>query len=406
MKILQINNFHYRKGGSEAVYFNTAGLLQNKGHSVVFFSCSNKENENCSNKDHFIKSLSEVSRLKGIFRYFYNKEAKRNLEELVKREKPDIAHVHLFWGGISPSIFSVLRKYNIPLVHTAHDYRMVCPAYTFTDINGNVCEKCNGKYFYKCAVKRCSKGNILESIVMAGEMYFRNLFFNPVRNLSGVLFVSNFSKQKHLQFAKDFRNIPLTVLHNFAFETGRSTPQNNANSYFLYYGRLSSEKGLKTLVKTFSKLPDLYLKIVGAGTEKAFISDYIKSNNINNIELSGYKKGNELKELISGASFVIVPSEWYENNPMTIIEAYSHGKPVIGSSIGGIPEIIDEGKTGFLFEAKNSDSLKEKLKLARSLSEQEYQIMSENALQFADKNFNPETYYNRLIKFYQEVINQ
>ena len=118
------------------------------------------------------------------------------------------------------------------------------------------------------------------------------------------------------------------------------------------------------------------------------------------------KKGNELNELISGASFVLVPSEWYENNPMTIIEAYSHGIPVIGSSIGGIPEIIEEGKTGFLFKPKDTDSLTQKLKLARSLSEQEYQIMSENALQFADKNFNPEIYYNRLIKFYQEVINQ
>jgi glycosyltransferase involved in cell wall biosynthesis len=163
---------------------------------------------------------------------------------------------------------------------------------------------------------------------------------------------------------------------------------------------------LKTLIETFCSLPDLHLKIAGAGNEKAFISDYIKNNNIRNIELSGYKKGNELNEIISGASFIIVPSEWYENNPMTIIEAYAHGIPVIGSSIGGIPEIIDEGKTGFLFEPKDTDSLTQKLKLARSLSEQEYQIMSENALQFADVHFNPEIYYDRLIEFYQEVINQ
>jgi glycosyltransferase involved in cell wall biosynthesis len=163
---------------------------------------------------------------------------------------------------------------------------------------------------------------------------------------------------------------------------------------------------LKTLVETFSKLPDLNLKIVGAGNEKAFILDYIKTNSIRNIELSGYKKGDELKEIISGASFVIVPSECYENNPMTIIEAYTHGIPVIGSSIGGIPEIIDEGKTGFLFEPKDTDSLTQKLKLARSLSKREYQNMSENALLFADKNFNPEIYYNRLIEFYQEVGNK
>ena len=121
MKILLINNFHYRKGGSETVYFNTAEILQKRGHEVIFFSRENKE-------------------------------ARHNIEKLILQEKPDIAHVHLFWGGISPSIFGILRKYKIPLVHTAHDYRMVCPAYVFNS-NGRICEECQGVHFYKCALK-------------------------------------------------------------------------------------------------------------------------------------------------------------------------------------------------------------------------------------------------------------
>ncbi|RJR10592.1 hypothetical protein C4588_03060 [Candidatus Parcubacteria bacterium] len=179
MKILQINNFHFRRGGSEAVYFNTAELLRRKGHEVIFFSSQNAENVPCAQSKYFVSNINDIPRWKGLQNYFYNREAKVKLRKLIADEKPDIAHVHLFWGNISPSIFSVLKKHNIPLIHTAHDYRIVCPAYTFTDINGNVCEKCKGKHFFYCAVRRCSKGKFLESLIMASEMYFRNAFFPP-----------------------------------------------------------------------------------------------------------------------------------------------------------------------------------------------------------------------------------
>ena len=131
MKVLLINNFHYRKGGSEAVYFNTADILLKHGHEVIFFSTTDQRNIDCGPKEYFVRQNKDVSAIRGALNYFYNTEAKRNLAKLIEREKPDIAHVHLFWGGISPSIFGVLKRYGIPLVHTVHDYRMVCPAYAF-----------------------------------------------------------------------------------------------------------------------------------------------------------------------------------------------------------------------------------------------------------------------------------
>jgi glycosyltransferase involved in cell wall biosynthesis len=404
MKIIQINNFHYRKGGSEAVYFNTAELLKKNGHEVIFFSSNHDENLPCEQSKYFVSDINAIPRWKGLQNYFYNREAKDKLEKLIKAEKPDLAHAHLFWGNISPSIFSVLRKHGIPLIHTAHDYRMVCPAYTFTDTSGNVCETCRGKHFFWCAVKRCSKGNPLESLIMAAEMYYRNAFFSPVKNLDGVIYVSNFAKQKHLQYKTGFSRVPDLVLYNFAAKSNRISLAQNKRKHFLYFGRLSREKGLNTLIEAFRQMPDLPLIVAGTGPEEKNLLDYVRINKIKNIEFVGFKTGDLLKQLVSEASFVIVPSECYENNPMTVIEAYSMGVPVIGANIGGIPEILPDGKTGFVFAPKDVLDLKNVVKRANELYALEYKAMSNNALQFAEDNLDERLYYKKLIDYYEKII--
>ncbi len=404
MKILQINNFHYRKGGSEAVYFNTAELLKKNGHEVIFFSSNNAENIFCEEGKYFVSNINDIPRWKGVQNYFYNREAKAKLEALILAEKPDIAHAHLFWGNISPSIFSILKNHNIPLLHTAHDYRMVCPAYTFTDIQGSVCEKCRGQHFYWCAAKRCSKGSALESFVMAAEMYFRNAFSPPVKNLDGVIYVSNFSKQKHLQYNRAFSNVPDIVLYNFVVRSNRRYLAQSERKYFLYFGRLSHEKGLHTLIEAFRQMPEASLKIVGTGPEEKELIDYVRMNTIENIEFKGFKTGDALKQLVAEAAFVIVPSVCYENNPMTIIEAYSMGVPVIGAQIGGIPEILPDGKTGFLFAPKDVEGLKYAVSRASRLNAAEYKAMRDNALQFAADHFDEHLYYQKLIDFYGKIL--
>ena len=290
------------------------------------------------------------------------------------------------------------------MIHTAHDYRMVCPAYTFTDIQGSVCEKCRGQHFYWCAAKRCSKGSALESFVMTAEIYFRNSFYSPVNNLDGVIYVSNFSKQKHLQYNTNFSEVPSLVLYNFVAQSNRHYLAQNERRYFLYFGRLSHEKGLHTLIEAFRQMPDLPLKIVGTGPEEKDLIDYVCVNKIANIEFMGFKTGDTLKKLVAEAAFVLVPSEWYENNPMTIIEAYSMGVPVIGAKIGGIPEILPDGKTGFLFAPKDAADLKNVVTRASQLNASDYKAMRDNALQFADDNFGERLYYQKLIDFYEKII--
>ena len=177
--------------------------------------------------------------------------------------------------------------------------------------------------------------------------------------------------------------------------------------YYLFFGRLSYEKGIKTLIEAFTALNGPKLKIVGTGPEEEMLKAYVAEHHSEDkIEFVGYRSGDELKELIRDASFVIVPSECYENNPMTIIEAYSAGVPVIGAHIGGIPEIIDENHTGLLFPSGDVQGLKEAITKAESLSEEEYAEMSGAARKFAAENFSEEQSYKRIITLYQEIIKQ
>ena len=238
---------------------------------------------------------------------------------------------------------------------------------------------------------------------MAAEMYERNIFFNPTKKIDGFIFVSEFSRAKHIEYAPAFADVASTVIYNTAEHPADEFVNHHKRSYFLYFGRLSSEKGIETLIDVFKELPDTRLAIVGTGDEELKLRGLAAG--FNNIEFKGYKHGDELKRIIADASFIIIPSEWYENNPMTVIEGYMQGIPVIGSATGGIPEIIEEGKTGYTFTCRDRNDLIAKIKKASCLSDTEYTEMSLSAKRFAENNFNEDAYYNKLMSFYKQIIN-
>ena len=397
MKILLINNCFWRRGGSETVFFGTADLLREMGHEVVFFSMEDAQNITDEKPAYIVGRGGRLSQMKA---YFNNGKAARMIEEIIRKEKPDIAHAHLLWGGIGPSIFAVLHKHGIPIVHTVHDYRMVCPAYTFRNGHGEVCERCKGGHYMECVKGRCAKGSLVQSVLMATEMYYRNKKWHPAKELDGIIYVSKFAKDKHEELDPLFARTMNTVLYNFT-KVGEDFPSvEKDGGYYLYYGRLSHEKGIATLVDAFSEHPELKLKVVGTGPKE----DELRQKNYPNVEFLGYKTGEELYNFVRNARFVCVPSEWYENNPMTIVEAYSMGVPVIGARIGGIPEIVDEGKTGFLFESGNVESLEKAVVQSLAVGAEEYGAMKKNALAFAKDHFDSEKYKERLISFYSQVI--
>lgn len=408
MKILEINVFYYRFGGSESVMFNTTDILREEGHEVIHFSLKWDKNIS-SNQGLYFPESKETRKgtfksLRNLTNYFYHREAAQKLDLLLANEKPDIAQIHLFWGQITPSVLPVLRKHNVSIVFTIHEYRMVCPNYTFRNGKGQICEKCQGNKFWKCITNKCCQNSYLLSSIMAAEMYFRNRFFFPPKYIDGIIYVSKFAKKKHEEYLPETITKENIVLYNLSDKIYSSANTPSGDHYFLYFGRLSYEKGIRTLINVMVLHPEWKLKIVGAGAEEAELKRIAVNNNSKNIEFLGFKEGQDLMNLIRNAYFIIVPSEWYENNPMTIIEGYSASTPVIGADIGGIPEIIEDNKTGFLFESGNEVALAAVMKKANELGETDYISMRREALRFANDHFNRKQYYPRLVDFFNKII--
>ena len=244
------------------------------------------------------------------------------------------------------------------------------------------------------------------SAVMAAEQYFRNCFFNPANYIDGFIYVSNFARSIQEKYMPPLKNKPNITLYNFSTSIVDTPKKVENDKYFLFFGRLSYEKGVFTLLEAFKGLPQCKLKIVGTGPLEKELKQFKDKYQLNNIEFLGYKRGKELEDLVSNAYFVIVPSEWYENNPMTIIEAYSVGTPVIGAQIGGIPEIIINAQTGFQFTSGNANELKTYIEKANNISIKEYSEFSKQAIEFAKQNMSKENYYPRLIQFYQDFTSK
>jgi glycosyltransferase involved in cell wall biosynthesis len=408
MKILLINNFHYFRGGSERVYFNTADVLKKNGHEVAFFSMKDENTISCEQAQYFgerkiCAASSTFNKIFYFWDYFYNNRAAKNLDSLLLHIKPNIAHVHLIWGGLTASILSILRKHSIPIVHTVHDYRLICPAYLYLDGKGKICESCKINKYFMCWLKKCGKNSFIQSMLMCLEMYFRNIVVKPSKMIDAFIFPSDFVKRKHFEYFPDLKKKNCVVLPNMTIF--RNEVLIEKEGYILYYGRLSPEKGIPTLLKTMRNISDVKLIVIGEGEQENELKEYAINNKMENVLFTGFKYGEELNEFVRKAKFVIVPSEWYENNPMTIIESYSLGTPVIGSDIGGIPEIVKDKETGYLFEPHNAEDLYQKIQMGLSLPKDEYMKLCHNAHEFARSHFSEGSYYNKLVKCYASVIN-
>lgn len=410
MNILLINNCHYRRGGADVVYLNTGMLLENNGHNVAYFSTISKQNLPTEYSGYFVEDIDalKLNFIKQLLKMpvkLYSTEAKKNLTRLLKSFRPDIVHIHLYKGGLTASILPVLKNFKIPVVLTLHDYSLLCPRNILVDGDGNLCERCVNGSTLNCIIHRCNRKNIFFSIVNYIEFKINNSFFRPEKYFDRIICVCKFNLTKHL--SKTNIRHKLVHLYNFSYGLKQINPLNEKGDYYFFYGRLKKIKGILTLIDAWKEISNksLKLKIAGDGNLYDHIENRIKNESIQNIELLGYKSGNSLEELIRNASFIIVPSECYENNPMTIIEGYSYGKPVIASHIGGIPELIEEGKTGFTFEMGNVKSLKNLIDSASRITADEYRKMSLEARLFVEKYYSQEIHYEKLINIYQETIN-
>lgn len=351
------------------------------------------------------KKMNFWQKLRLLPKTIYNREAVKKIEKLIVEEKPDIAHAHNIEYYLTPAIYKVLKKHNIPVVMTLHNYNLVCPNYKMF-VRGRVCEKCKKTKYYQCFLNRCLKNSWTMSFMGMVVAYFNRIFgmYNYVD-----LFIapSYFMKEKCVEFGIEPRRIEV-VRYNFASTIAHGAGVYEEGDYFLYFGRLSDEKGIDQLIEAVTRLKkegalkDKKLYIVGKGPEEANLKAIVEKNGMRNeIVFMGFKKGDELTRIVGESMFVIAPSMWYENAPFVVLEAQLLKKPVIVSDLGGTKEFIDQGKSGFVYTTENVANLAENIKLMLEKGVEERHEMGEQGKRKAEERIADS---ERITEIYQKLI--
>ena len=344
--------------------------------------------------------MSPAKVMTASVKLLYSLEAKRKFEKLLRDEKPDIIHLNIFQSQLTDSIVFVALKHHIPIVYTAHDLKAVCPSYLMMN-HGKICDRCiNGNYLH-CVSSKCMKNSRAKSLLAALEAetyrihktYDRmNLIICPSQHHQKRLTQGRICDPRILKYMPNF--LPVGTTYHAGEPRG---------TYYLYYGRLSEEKGIMTLLQAFNKANvDKPLYIVGAGPQETELRDYIQHNmSGKTVKMLGYKTGDELKQIVSSAYCVILPSICCENAPYSIMEAQAMGRPAIVSDNGGLPELVTEGVNGYIFRGNDAIDLCSKLELMEHSTFPGIEIC-----QMAQEKFSPEKYVLTLISEYKRLINR
>lgn len=391
MKVLLVNKFYYYRGGDCICTINLEALLKENGHEVSVFAMQFSENLPTPWSKYFpseIKFKPGIGMIEAFTRPFGTNEVKTKFNALLDDFCPDIVHVHNIHSQLSPIVIEIAHKRGIKVVWTLHDYKLLCPRYDCLRNNNIVCEACFVDK-HKVIDYKCMKNSVIASFLA----YKEALKWNKQRleaYTDVFLCPSHFMALKMQQGG--FDQFKIHVLCNFIdVEKNRKNEYNNKGDYYCYIGRLSHEKGVATLIEAARQLP-YKLKVIGGGL---LMENLKRLATGTNIEFLGYKQWEEIKDLVGNARFSVIPSEWYENNPLSVIEAQCLGTPVLGARIGGIPELIEEGISGMLFEAKNIVDLKQKIE-AMFIHNFDYEVLAKDSQQ----RYSSIAYYEQLMDIY------
>lgn len=360
MKILMINKFLYPNGGSETYIFKLGAHLQAQGHSVQYFGMDHPDRIVGNHAEAYTANMDFhgsgiFSKLTYPLKTIYSGEARRKIRAVLEDFQPDVCHLNNFNYQLTPSIILEIRKWerearhSCKIIYTAHDVQLVCPNHMMKNpCNNQICERCLGGKFLNCAKGKCIHGSTAKSVIGSLEGYFWK-WLGVYKKVDTIICPSRFMKtmlDTNPQLAN--KNV---VLHNFVDPVEKKAVRKQ--DYVLYFGRFSQEKGIGTLVEVAKKLPHIPFVFAGSGPLEHLLKD------IPNVKNVGFLSGEALETWIREAKFSVYPSEWYENCPFSVMESQLYGTPVLGADIGGIPELIQVGKTGELFESGNVDALKE-----------------------------------------------
>ncbi len=364
MRILQVNKFHYPRGGADKYYLELGQALEDSAYDVAYFSMHHPKNIESKWSPYFVSRLSFneggfIDKLKIPFRIIYSFEAKRKFKKLVLDFEPDIIHIHNIYHQLSPSILHVARKYKIPVLMHLHDYKLICPNYQLF-AHGRIYEDFKPDNYFNCFKTRCFKNSRAKSFLASLEMTIHHKLWHIYKkNIARYIAPSQFMINKVVEYGYNKDKFEL-IYNPFSAKLEASNEllaEARLDNYLLYFGRLSAEKGIDSLILAVAKSKHK-LKIAGEGEDRDKLESLAKENKAD-VEFLGFKSGAELRDLIMEAKATVLPSIWYENMPLSMLEALNLACPVIAANIGGMPEMVVDGKNGFLFEPGNVESLVE-----------------------------------------------
>ena len=353
--------------------------------------------------DHFVETieLGSNTSLKEKIRLapksVYSFEAKRKFRTLLNEFEPHLCHLHNIYHHLSPSFLSSLKQANVPTVMTMHDLKLACPAYNMFGDRG-VCEECKGGQYRNLLKNKCINNSLLLSGLVYFETYLHKFLKSYTANVDRFIVPSKFYAEKFAEWGLDkskIRYIPNAI------DVASFKPGFEESDYFLYVGRLVDQKGVHTLIKATAKA-GVKLKVVGTGADEQALKSLAETENAN-VEFAGYLSGEDLHSAIRNARAAVLPSEWYENAPISVLEAYALGTPIIGADIGGIPELIQQNETGVTFTAADVDDLADKLLAYQNMSVASLRHQGENGRALVAEQYDKTKHLEQLLSLYSEL---
>ena len=384
MKVLFVHNKYQEKGGEDAVLDAEMNLLNGHSHQVFLA----QQDNNIIN--------SSFSRVNTFLNVTYSSKYRKWMSDELRKHEPDIVHVHNFFPLLSPSIYDACTDFNVPVVQTLHNYRLICPGALLMR-EGRICEKCIRGSAYQSVRHGCYKGSLVGTFAVAKmvEAHRKQKTWNNKVNV--FIALTEFARAKFIDAGFPASNI--RVKPNFTIDTPSTYGLETENRRgALFVGRLSQEKGINVLIDAWKDV-DIPLRVAGEGPLKsAFLgldSGFIKP--------LGMLDENAVSREMRAAAFLVMPSEWYEGFPMVLVEAFSLGLPVVTSRLGGMAEIVEDGVTGLHFEAGNANDLAQKVAWMHN-HPKDVLAMGLNARSVYERKYTPEKNYELLINIYQQAI--
>ncbi|MBN1466502.1 glycosyltransferase [candidate division KSB1 bacterium] len=408
MKILMVHKFYYVEGGAERYVFNVTDLMKEKGHTVIPFAMRDDRNFSSDYSRFFADPFGPeqlfathdpFKRLRIARDVIFNRHAQARLASLIEETKPDIAHVHSVYHHLSPSVLFTLKKYNLPVMLTLHDYKIVCPNYIFLDGARQVCEECRGRHFWKATAKKCFRNSYAASALVTAEAYWNYWKKSYLKNVDLFVSPSRFLADKVCQYGYQKKHVKVQP---YTLDLRLYEPCHAASDYFVFMGRLTHEKGVHFLLDAAKKIRGADLLILGAGPIENELRQRVLKENLRHVKMVGYQSGAALRDLVRQAKFTVVTSEWYDNSPLVIYESLALGNPVIAARMGGIPELIEEGLDGFVYDRGDLESF---VAFANYLIQNPKRAreMGINARQKAERLYGFDQHYEKLLDLYNHT---